>query len=152
MPKDTPPPTPIAVMHIEGIACLTVNWDIAHTEAAAESVLVVNNDISCTGSRGVNSTLNNDNSYQGSRGIPDRCRDTVEELLDMGECRKGWGVPDRGDSGKGWGVPDVLPIEATTGVPLDPPASPARYKVQLYSDVMFSYVKYTVSAVSEDAR
>lgn len=127
-------------MHIEGIACLTVNNDIAHTEAAAESVLVVNNDISCTGSRGVN-------SYQGSWGIPDRCRDMVEELLDMGECRKGWGVPDRGDSGKGWGVPDVLPIEATTGVPLDPPASPARYNVQLYSEVMFSYVKYTVFAV-----
>ena len=50
----------------------------------------------------------------------------VDELLDMGEGGKGWGVLDRGERGRGWVLPEVLPTEVTTGLALDPPISAAE--------------------------
>ena len=54
----------------------------------------------------------------------------VDEVLDMGEGGKGWGVLDRGESGRGRVVPEVLPTEAAAGVALDPPASVAKNHTQ----------------------
>lgn len=60
------------------------------------------------------------------RSAPDCWRDLVDELLDMGEGGKGWGVLDRGASGRGWVLPEVRPSEGAPGVTLNPPVPAAK--------------------------